>query len=120
MESGNLKFRIYYGTWDGAAKEYRYWAISGVGFADALSVDTEGVQHILQENSTKESGFDIINQKDFYVWREDQGWIGMDHAGVATYLREKGFPKHVIFGYNMRNDAYHECLRRALQEGLGE
>lgn len=120
MSSDALKFRIYYGVWDGREKDYVYWTYNGCGFADALNADTEGVQHIIQENPTKPDGYDVINQKDFYVWREDQGWIGMDQAGVSTYLREKGIPKHVIFGYNMRNDAYHECLRRALREGLGE
>lgn len=114
-----LKFRIYYASWDGQSGEYRYWTFQGRGFADAINAPTEGVQQIIQENPAKKRGFDIINQKDIYAFRPDQGWIGMDDAGYATYQRETGFPKFVIFGYNLHNAAYEQTLGQALKEGLG-
>lgn len=118
-----MKFCIYYGVWDGEAGQYRYWTFKGQGFEDAIRAPTEGVQHIVQENLNNQRGAipycDIINQKEYYVWRPDQGWLGVDQGGYETYIREKGFAKYITHGYSLRNEAYHECLRRALKEGLG-
>jgi hypothetical protein len=115
-----MKFRIYYCVYDAGKGDYHYWTYEGVGFEDAIKAPTEGVQVITQENVDKPKGYDVICQKEYYVWRPDQGWIGMNDAGWETYVREPGFSKYMIHGYNLRNDAYHDSLRKALAEGLGE
>jgi hypothetical protein len=115
-----LKFRIYYAVYVASEDEYKHWTYKGQGFEDAIMAPTDGVQVIIQENATKPKGYDVLNQRDFYCWRPDQGWIAMDLSGRETYEREVGFPKYTIHGYNLRNDAYHEAMRRALAEGLGE
>jgi len=119
-----MRFRIYYAIFDAGDGEYHRWTYEGQGFDDACKAPTEGVQVIVQENPNQQKsaipGCDIISQFDWYCWRADQGWIGMNSGGYETYLREKGFPKYIIHGYNMRNDAFNKCLTQALKEGLGE
>lgn len=109
----NLRFRLYYG--DGSMFE-------GAGFADAIQAPTNDVQVAINEEPWRTDGkHGVQHGHDVYVWRDEGGWYGMDQMGFWHYMAEVGKPKYAIFGRSMaRNDAFHDCLRRAMKEGLGE
>lgn len=107
-----MKFRIYYG--DGSTFE-------GSSFEDAVNAPTLNVQVIVNEEPWRTDGnHGIQHGKDSYCFR-DGAWFGMDAMGREHYLAESGYPKYTIYGRTtLRNEEFHECLRRALKEGLGD
>ena len=102
-----MRFRIYYA--DGSA-------YSG----DPFHAPPRLAQVIAQEASHTRQGYILIHGKDFYCWREDGGWFGVNDGGFWEYLLTTDGPLKVIHGWTMaRTPEFHECVRRASSEGLG-
>lgn len=102
-----LRFRIYYA--DGST-----WA------GDPFYAPARGVQVIAQEGETAGGrGFGLIHSKDFYVWKDEGGWFGVNDGGFWEYLLTHEGPLKVLHGWTMaKTPEFHECVRRADREGL--
>lgn len=102
-----MKFRIYYA--DGTT-------YSG---GDPFRATPRGVQVIAQEAPWVRQGYILIHGKDFYVWRKGS-WYGVNDGGFWDYLLTTNGPLKVLHGWTMaKTPEFHECVRRASNEGLG-
>lgn len=100
-----MKWRIYYG--DGSTYDSRN--------GSPYDAPAHNVQIIASYDAPD---IKVRRGKDFYVWFEDTGWLGMDWTGVVTsYLNRPG-PQKVICGATMPDaDDYWNICKRALSEG---
>lgn len=103
-----MHWRVYYG--DGLTYSDRDGSLY-----DAPRVDVQAIA-IEQPPPTPPR---IIQGKDFYIWREDLGWIGCDWGGLFDYLMLSPGPKTVLFGRAIRDDIFWEVVKRAVNEGVG-
>lgn len=119
-----LKFRIYYGWLDPSDGKVKTWTFEGAGSEDAIKAPRGNVQVIVNEEPWREAqgkrGRGLQHGHDYYVWRDDQGWCGLDLPGREYYLDHYEGGCVVLKGWTQRDEAYHECVRRATNEGLGE
>lgn len=119
-----LNFVIYYGWLDPKTDEVKTWTYAGEGFADALKAPRGNVQVIVNEEPWREKngkrGRGLQHGNDYYIWRDDQGWCGLDLPGREYYLDTYNLTGCIVLkGWTQRDEAYHECVRRATHEGLG-
>jgi len=107
-----MRWRIYYG--DGSVFSNR----DGTAF-DAPAIN---VQVIAQE-SDNDAGRILMHGtslRAYYCWRDDEKqWYCTDEVGFYDYMMLMLGPKRVLFGRTLRNEAFYEVMKVAIDEGLG-
>lgn len=118
-----FKFRIYYGLLDPETQKPKTWTFEGAGLEDAIRAPRGNIQVIVNEEPWREAngkrGRGLQHGKDYYVWRDEMGWFGLDLPGREYYLDTYPGACVCLKGWSQRDEAYHECVRRATREGLG-
>lgn len=76
-----------------------------------------GVQVIVQEDSSRSNGWDVVRMYDYYLWK-DGYWYGADIFGLFDYLQTPRNSTVVLFGRTIDRERYNDVVQRAIQYTL--
>ncbi|MHA2135661.1 MAG: hypothetical protein ACW99J_17540 [Candidatus Thorarchaeota archaeon] len=96
-----MRFKIFYGD------ETTFSDEDGTIF-EASTINVQGIAH-----NGGGRGWHVASHNNFYVWRKDMGFFGVDRDGMRDYLRYPGM-KCVMEGRTISSPLFQEIHQRAL------
>lgn len=75
----------------------------------------DGVQAVTREDPA--TGWGVEESREgYWVWREDYGWLGVDHMGWWDYLMHAQQPLVCLFGRTLSRERYGAILKAATDD----